>query len=531
MANCLQSVKKILELLKVPFTKDYLQDAVFSHPYFPSLLTVSDTLDKYNLSQMPIKIGEEKLGQVPLPCIVQVSGPGMDLFYTLTKLSENEVVYFDENGNRTSTGRENFLSRWAGVALLVEKNEDSAEPGIEERLMKKRLKTMLFTVLSIAAALWLVLDLFFGEVASLNEDLPLITTTGYLLLKATGMVVSLMLLWHEIDKNNPTIQKFCTGGVNTDCNAVLDSPAFKFAGGAISLSSLGFSYFFAGFLLLLSGSFSTSVLTLLGLLSMMDLPIVIWSFYYQAFRVKKWCRFCLLVQGILLLEVLTVLIGQFYTGEMVVENVLAFITFFLAAILGWMYLKPMLVSKDDLYLYKRSLGKFKNNPDVFERLLSQSRKISTKTDGLGIIFKSGFPRYRVLKICNPYCGPCAKAHPVLEKLYERGSIDLQIIFHTNADQDDLRTKTVSHFLAIDGKGDVDVTRKVLDSWYGAGKKDYDAFARQFQMDGELAQQGEKLQAMKTWCESERITRTPTIFINGYELPEDYTVEDLKEILI
>lgn len=186
-----------------------------------------------------------------------------------------------------------------------------------------------------------------------------------------------------------------------------------------------------------------------------------------------------------------------------------------------MDVKPTLLSQNDLYVYKRGLGKFKSNPDVFEKLLSRSKKISNKTDGLGILLKSKSPKYQVLKVCNPYCGPCAKAHPVLEALYEKGGIELQIIFSTNADPEDPRTKTISHFLATDGKGDIDITRKALHSWYGAETKDYDAFA----------QQGEKLQAMKAWCESEGITHTPTIFINGYELPESYIVEDLKEILI
>jgi len=35
--------------------------------------------------------------------------------------------------------------------------------------------------------------------------------------------------------------------------------------------------------------------------------------------------------------------------------------------------------------------------------------------------------------------------------------------------------------------------------------------------------------MKAWCEKEGITHTPTIFINGYKLPKEYRIEDLKEI--
>lgn len=462
---------------------------------------------------------------------MQVSGPGMDLFYILTELSGTEAVFFDENGRKTLTERKAFLDKWTGTALLMVRNEGMAEPGIEERLKRKRLEAVLLALLSCAMVTWLVAGLFFGETARLNGALPSATATGYLLLKAAGLAVSLMLLWRETDRNNPAIQRFCAGGANTDCNAVLDSGAAKFAGGAISLSSLAFAYFFGGFLLLLSVSFSHSALAFLGWLSISALPIAVWSLYYQAIQIKKWCRFCLLIQGVLLLEVLSVWIGGFYTGELILENTLAFATFFLATILGWMYLKPHLASKKDLYQYKRNLAKFKSNPDVFEKLLSQSRKISNKPDGLGILLKSEAPKYRILKVSNPYCGPCAKAHTALEEIYKRGNIELQIVFSTNADPDDPQAKTVSHFLAIDGKGDTGITRKALDIWYGAGERDYGVFAGKFKLNGELSQQGDKLQAMKEWCEREGITHTPAIFVNGSELPKDYTVGDLKEILL
>lgn len=49
------------------------------------------------------------------------------------------------------------------------------------------------------------------------------------------------------------------------------------------------------------------------------------------------------------------------------------------------------------------------------------------------------------------------------------------------------------------------------------------------MNGELNQQQEKLLAMKTWCEKEGISHTPTIFINGRQLPKEYRIADIKEI--
>ncbi len=50
------------------------------------------------------------------------------------------------------------------------------------------------------------------------------------------------------------------------------------------------------------------------------------------------------------------------------------------------------------------------------------------------------------------------------------------------------------------------------------------------MNGELLQQGDKIDAMDKWCNAMEIKTTPTIFINGYQLPDAYSIEDLQYFL-
>jgi protein-disulfide isomerase len=38
-----------------------------------------------------------------------------------------------------------------------------------------------------------------------------------------------------------------------------------------------------------------------------------------------------------------------------------------------------------------------------------------------------------------------------------------------------------------------------------------------------------LQQHKDWSDNSKITFTPTIFINGYQLPKEYEVNDLREM--
>ena len=50
------------------------------------------------------------------------------------------------------------------------------------------------------------------------------------------------------------------------------------------------------------------------------------------------------------------------------------------------------------------------------------------------------------------------------------------------------------------------------------------------MNGEVKQQENQIEKMKEWCKEAEITYTPTIFLNGKRLPENYKVEELKYIL-
>jgi thiol-disulfide isomerase/thioredoxin len=188
-----------------------------------------------------------------------------------------------------------------------------------------------------------------------------------------------------------------------------------------------------------------------------------------------------------------------------------------------------LMAQKELYTTKSKLAKVLSNKELFDYFLSSSRRIASNPEGLGIFLKGQNSKYHVLKVCNPYCGPCARTHPLLEQLYEAGNIDLQILFLPGGG-DEIRMKTISHLMGISSAGNQQQTRKALDDWYLPEQKDYDVFAAKYPMNGDLTQQAQHIIAMQVWAEKEQINHTPTIFINGYELPSAYAVEDLKYVL-
>jgi protein-disulfide isomerase len=138
----------------------------------------------------------------------------------------------------------------------------------------------------------------------------------------------------------------------------------------------------------------------------------------------------------------------------------------------------------------------------------------------------------LIKVCNPYCGPCAKAHPKIESLLaQHDNLQVKIIFTASNEEDNAMTKPVRHLLSIEERRDEAITKKALDDWYLSEKKDYDLFASKYPINGELLKQGDKIEAMSKWCKAMQINVTPTIFINGYQLPDAYSIEDLEYFLL
>jgi len=76
-----------------------------------------------------------------------------------------------------------------------------------------------------------------------------------------------------------------------------------------------------------------------------------------------------------------------------------------------------------------------------------------------------------------------------------------------------------------------LTRQALDSWYLPKEKDYEIFASRFPLNSELFEQDDKIEAMNKWCINSEIKFTPTFFLNGFQLPDAYSIEDLQYFLL
>jgi len=535
--DLIESTKKFLSLLNVKVTNATLEKDLQNHPDYPSLLSISDVLTGYGVGNVSLKITPDKLDELPTPFIIPIKGKTAHNSQSVTvveKVSVDLVRYYNhEKYQWEDIVRTDFEQIWSSDIVLLADAEDAiGEKDYNKKFREeRRLKIAnYFTFLTLPA-----FTIIACLLAIINYGQPAFLPVTFTVLTLTGCIVGGLLLWYEIDQYNPIAQQICGTGKKTNCGAVLNSKASKIAG--ISWSVIGFTYFLGAlFTQLFTGILTTTTLFTLAWLNVLAVPYVFFSVYYQWRIAKQWCVLCLSVQLLLVLQLAVSLAAGWHTfstfNEVFNSGVLIPVLF--AYAIPFIIVNLVLPGFRSAKESKRSkveLQRLKHNPQIFEALLGKQKTITESTEGLGIVLGNPNAVHKIVKVCNPYCGPCAQAHlPMEELLHNNPDVQMQIIFYATNKEGDKKGPPVKHLLAIAGKGSEELTQQALGDWYLPEEKDYEIFAAKYPMNGELKLQDGKIDAMYNWCGKTEITFTPTFFVNGHQLPEMYSVSDLKYFL-
>lgn len=521
----------ILTYFDVKYTRTQVKKLLENHLDYPSLLCIKDTLSEYGIESAAIRKGAYSYAdfEAPFICSIQEEDWPQPAFTVVSGCTADRVTYLDPISNKEKIcSLDAFGQKDKEIVLLLDGGQKKDEDGYLKNLQIERTENFIDYIPVYAFTSVVLL--------SILTQLDLLTTAywislPFLMTSTIGLLVSLLLVWHEIDAHNPFIKEVCGGGKRGKfhCGAVLSSSGSQFLG--ISWSVWGFAYFATFFISMIFFPGQSGYLVLWSLLSVVALLYVPYSLYYQAKVVKQWCPLCLAVQAVLLVN--SLLSGWFLYQQVppfppVAQPVLHIVSLGIAVLLLTYYAVPVLKRAKESRSYEKRWKKLRFHPDIFQSLLQKNTPVTVSPEGLGIVVGNPDAAHEIIKVCNPYCGPCSKAHPELEQIVHRNpDVKLRIIFTANGEEGDARTAPVAHLLAIEEKYESGQVQQALDDWYLAPKKDYGTFAEKYPMNGELKRQQEKIYAMRDWCEAMKIRATPTIFIDGYELPESYRIAELK----
>jgi len=527
----------LLKAQNIKHSNLHLKSLLIDHINYSSLLAIQDTLSAYGVESVAVGKGEHSYHDFELPFICsiqQVDWPSA-AFTIVTNLDNDRLDYLDPLTKRvTTTTIEQFQSIHKDIIMLIDGAKAVDEINLRQNLVKERNESVLANLPIVLA----LISLFScgGYIITHFTQNHSWTNLSYLLSTCIGVFISLLLIWHEFDKDNRLLKQVCgKGGKKVNCNAVLSSSHSSMFG--ISWSTWGGAYFCMLFLIQLLFVNNFSFLVVTACLSLLVIPYVFYSIYVQWQIIKQWCPLCLGIQVLLIFNALIAInvfsqptneykFYSFQSYAFVIALLIGAFMFFLISALI-----PVLKSARDSKSLERNLRMFQSDKNVFNYFLNKGEPLKYPVDNLGIIVGNPAAGNEIVKVCNPYCSYCSDIHLKLEPLIKNNnSVRLRIIFTVSLEKNDIGRKAVAQFMAIQQKYGNDLVHTALDDWYSSAYKDYETFARRFVVGLELEEQDGKIMAMSKWVDSMKIRVTPTLFFNGYEFPREYEVDDLIDIL-
>lgn len=127
-------------------------------------------------------------------------------------------------------------------------------------------------------------------------------------------------------------------------------------------------------------------------------------------------------------------------------------------------------------------------------------------------------------LTNPHCEPCAQMHKRVDNLLAEigDKICIQYIFSSfYKDLDDSNKLLISAYQNKDNRD------AIYHDWYEWGKNNKDDFRKKYDIKYDEAEVNDEFEKHETWIEMTKLRATPTILYNGYELSNNYKIEDLK----
>ncbi len=516
-------VQQLLKQNAIIFDIEELTFQIESHPSYPSLHAITGVLDHFNIDNLAldVPVTDETLRQLPKSFLAQINMDDDDMFAVVKNKGLIYEVLYDSK-KKVNLSISEFQEKFTGILVVVEKGEEFE--------FKNKFKNDFIKKAGIISAVF-----FSIHFALLN---PSISNVLFFIASLIGIYVSYAIFRQEQGEESFLGNAFCSDdNEKKDCNAVLNSKGAKIFKN-YKLSNLSLAYFSG---LALSSYLLTLLktdLSFLFLMSIIAIPITLYSLYYQYAILKQWCLLCLSIVVVLWVQSLIAVVNFETIHFSYVNNlVVVCFSFSLAFVIG-QFVFSFVKTKKKLRKTKMEYFKFKRNFNLFNTLLEKSEVVNTTLNVPEIIVGNKNSNLNITVITNPFCGHCKAVHTLVENIYKKypNEVSLCIRFNvnvTNVESD--AVKITTRLLELFEKNS-DTCLNAMhgiyegmnpDNWIEKWENCY-AHSHYIKI---LAKQSD-------WCINNTINFTPEILINGKSFPKEYDrndllffIEDINEMIL
>ena len=297
--------------------------------------------------------------------------------------------------------------------------------------------------------------------------------------------------------------------------------------GIIGWSEVGLGYFSANVILLL---FAPSMILYIALLNVITLPYAFWSIWYQYAKAKQWCPLCLIVQALLWgIFAVNGLCGYIQVPELSIQALLGLMMvggIYVALILGISTLAPRISTDETVQGLRQSINSLKADENVFAALLQKQPFFSTRDFHSIIRFGDPKSSLQLTILSNPYCNPCSKMHVRIEQLLKKTNGSIGVEYILSSFREELNT-TNKYLIATCLASDENAAMHILSDWFEKGKALRDDYFKDSMLNIAHPDVEAEFQKHEQWRKTSQLRATPIVLVNGYQMPEEYKIEDLQ----
>ncbi len=487
--------------------KESFEDLFLSHPNFPSLFAITDSLNALSIENIALKVPKEQFQDLPDNFLAIYKND----IVLVNKTTSSITVQSEELKSKKLSFTE-FLADWNEVIIAI-------EPNIIPTLKKEKSNKK-----------WLVTILAFTGIVGLSAAFNTFSLNSILLLTTStiGLLLSVFIVQEKFGVKNEIASKFCSINPNTSCNSVIKSKK----------SEINKWIDFSDLTLLFFGISTLSILTqpefsikIVGLLSLVAIPAIIYSVWLQKFEIKKWCVLCLAVSFVIILQSVFFTLGNTTWFSFTLTDFYSFV--FAAILLStiWFLVKPILGNKIKFEKEANELMRFKRNFNLFQFLSNNIEEYDDFEKLNGITFGSSEAATQITLILSPSCGHCHTAFEEAYELYQNYSekTHLNILFNINpSNEANMYRVVVENLLALKEQ-DPQKAKEALVDWH-INRLNLDNWKRKWSVESPHLLINKELQNQYYWCLKNEFNYTPVKIINGNLFPDGYEIKELKYFL-
>ncbi|WP_428230474.1 vitamin K epoxide reductase family protein [Flavobacterium sp.] len=503
----LKLVQKFLQINRYSEIKNEFKDLFLSHPNYPSLFAITDSLDLLSVENAAVRVSKEQIVDLPSNFLAYFKEE-----LILVEKAKNFVRINTIKKGALKMSYEKFLLDWNGVVVAIEPNNviERENLKIEFSWLKYTLPLLLLVGLS-----------FFYNTYNLFS-LVFLTTT------ILGFIVSVFIVQEKLGFKNSIISKFCNLSSNSSCNSVINAKD-GYENKWMNFSDLPLIFFGSSLIAILVQPLQSAIF--IGFLSLLAIPVIVSSIWIQKFEIQKWCVMCLVVSALIFIQSAIWFASDLFTLSFSFENIFPFLFSVVLLIPIWFVLKTIIKNILDSESALKEMKKFKRNYSLLNFLSKKVPYTNGFEDLRGLNFGNRNAAVKLSIIISPSCEHCHKTFQEAFDLVLRfpEKIFLNVLFNINPENAENPYKAIVERLLTINRVTPGKTVEAISDWH-IKKMGIKKWLKKWHVDSVSIMINQEIQKQYEWCSKNNFNYTPVKIVNERVFPVEYELNELKYFL-